>query len=81
MQVANQVAARERRETPRPHRDGVVLALGRRRATFLPQMWETFPDRVEFIEALKDKAGLPGGEWHPDTRLLRYTVTKITDQL
>lgn len=63
----------------RPHEDGIVLALGGRRATFLPQMWDTFPDQAEFIGELKRKAGLPRDLWHPELRLYRYTVTKLVD--
>ena len=60
----------------RPGVDGVILEQGPRRGTFLPQVWETLPDRRRFVEELKRKAGLPA-----DTRLLhckvwRYQVMK-----
>ena len=59
-----------------PGVDGVVLELGRRRATFLPQVWESLPDPRDFIGALKRKAGLPADFWSPEIRVSRYTVAK-----
>jgi len=50
-------------ERLRPQVDGVVLAHGRQRATFLPQVWERVPDPVQFIEMLCSKAGLPADAW------------------
>ena len=32
-----------------PHRDGVVLELGSRRATFVPQVWESLPEPRHFL--------------------------------
>jgi len=59
--------------------DGVVLEVGRRRATFLPQVWEQLPTPEAFLGALKNKAGLPEDFWGPDVRLYRYTVTKYEE--
>lgn len=57
-----------------PHRDGVILQAGRRRATFLPQVWEQLPEPRAFLAALKRKAGLPETYWGPDVRVSRYRV-------
>ena len=59
-----------------PGVDGVVLELGRRRATFLPQVWESLPDPRDFIGALKRKAGMPADFWSAEMRVSRYTVAK-----
>jgi AmmeMemoRadiSam system protein A len=60
----------------RPGVDGVILALGERRATFLPQVWETLGEPRQFLAALKRKAGLPEGFWSERMRFARYRVTK-----
>ena len=60
----------------RPGVDGVILEYGRRRATFLPQVWDTIGEPRGFLEALKHKAGLPPGFWHPRVNVARYSVTK-----
>ena len=46
-----------------PHRDGVVLRIGGRGATFLPQVWEQLPDRAEFLSHLAAKAGCTPSAW------------------
>lgn len=60
----------------RPAVDGVVLELGARRATFLPQVWESLPDPRAFVGALKRKAGLPADFWSAGLRVSRYTVAR-----
>ena len=47
----------ELRARLRPGIDGVTLELAERRATFLPQVWETLPEPGDFLAALKHKAG------------------------
>ncbi|HEY0556126.1 MAG TPA: AmmeMemoRadiSam system protein A [Thermoanaerobaculia bacterium] len=60
----------------RPGIDGVVFEYGSHRSTFLPQVWEQLPDPRDFLDHLRQKAGLPGGFWAPEVRLSRYTVRK-----
>ena len=50
-----------------PHRDGVVLKLGARCATFLPQVWEQLPDPREFLDHLARKAGGAAGDWRGES--------------
>jgi AmmeMemoRadiSam system protein A len=63
----------------RPHVDGVVLTLGGRRATFLPQVWRKLPAPAEFMAHLKAKAGLPMDVWHPEMEIERFTLQKWGD--
>ena len=60
----------------RPGTDGIILTRGARRATFLPQVWETLPEPRQFLAQLKLKAGLPGDFWDDEMRLARYAVSK-----
>ena len=60
----------------RPGLDGLIIEYGRRRATFLPQVWDALPDPREFLAALKRKAGLPEDFWSPQMNVSRYGVTK-----
>jgi uncharacterized protein len=46
-----------------PHVDGVILRDGFRRATFLPQVWEKIPNRVEFLNYLCHKMGAGEDAW------------------
>ena len=56
----------------RPGIDGLIVELGRRAATFLPQVWEQLPEPEDFLYHLLRKAGLPGDYWSPDLRCSRY---------
>ena len=59
----------------RPHQDGVVLTVGGRRATFLPQVWEQLPVAETFLDHLAAKAGLRPTAWRePGTRIMIYHV-------
>lgn len=46
-----------------PLRDGVIIEKGRYGATYLPQVWEDFADKEDFLSSLCEKAGLPPDEW------------------
>jgi len=61
----------------RPGIDGIYLEYQHMTATYLPQVWESLADPLEFLASLRQKAGLPARFWHPDIRLSRYTVEKF----
>ncbi len=46
-----------------PNEDGVLLHIGPRTATFLPQVWAQLPDKVKFLEHLSQKAGCEPSAW------------------
>jgi hypothetical protein len=58
----------------RPGVDGLILEDGERRATFLPAVWEQLPRAVDFVRALKRKAGLREDDWPLTLRFSRYTT-------
>lgn len=60
-----------------PHRDGVVLEDGHRRATFLPQVWEELPDPREFLSHLCLKMGAPADLWQH--RLLEVSIYQVEE--
>ena len=55
----------------RPGEDGLILEADGRRATFLPQVWQSVPDTRVFLGELLRKAGLPA-----DTALARCTISR-----
>jgi len=59
--------------------DGLILELGSRRSTFLPQVWDALPGARDFVDELKRKAGLPREYWSDELRFSRYTVEKFTE--
>jgi AmmeMemoRadiSam system protein A len=61
----------------RPHVDGVILRDGRRRATFLPQVWEKIPDPAEFLDNLCYKMGVSDNTWR--VRHLEVLVYQVEE--
>lgn len=58
-----------------PEKDGVVLKVGDRGATYLPQVWEQIPDKAQFLDSLSVKAGCPAGAWRTGpTAVFTYHV-------
>lgn len=60
----------------RPGIDGLTLDYRHRRATFLPQVWDSLPEAHAFVAALKRKLGVGAGFWSDELRISRYTVRK-----
>src|SRR5947208_1589354 len=56
--------------------EGPILEAGGRRATFLPQVWESIADTRQFLDELMRKAGVPAGTRLARCRLSRYRVIK-----
>jgi AmmeMemoRadiSam system protein A len=63
----------------RPGIDGLILAEGARRGTFLPSVWESLATTTDFLQHLKLKAGLPGGYWSDTIKVWRYTTESFGD--
>lgn len=61
----------------RPRTDGLLLEHGRRRSTFLPQVWEQLPEPEVFLSQLLEKAGLPADYWSGGLRFSRYQSTSF----
>ena len=60
----------------RPGEDGIILECDGRRATFLPQVWETLPDPEQFLAHLKQKAEIPAGVRTTRCTVRRYGALK-----
>ncbi len=64
----------------RPGIDGVTLKLDHRRATFLPQVWESYPDPRVFLSLLCQKMGHAGDAWrNPHLQVETYQAVVIEE--
>lgn len=61
-----------------PHIDGLVVSVGRSRATFLPSVWQQAPDPSRFVALLWVKGGFDPRSWPRGVRLHRYRTTVFT---
>jgi len=64
-----------------PGTDGLVIFADGRRATFLPQVWETLPDPRQFLAALKAKCGLADDYWSEQLEFQRYRTTSYAESV
>jgi AMMECR1 domain-containing protein len=63
-----------------PYRDGVVLRMDGRTATYLPQVWEQIPDKTRFLDTLAEKAGAAADDWRaPGTQVFIYRVESFKE--
>ena len=64
-----------------PGRDGVLLKRGGHQATFLPQVWEQFSSKEEFLRQLSLKARGGADLWsQPGTEVLVYQVEAFKER-
>jgi MEMO1 family protein len=57
-----------------PGKDGIILEKGFSRSTFLPQVWDQLSDKVEFLEHLSMKGGMPRDGWKTATVKRYYAI-------
>lgn len=62
-----------------PGRDGLILAEGRRRGTFLPSVWGALPEPGDFLRHLKMKAGLAPEYWSDAVEVWRYRTESFSE--
>ena len=57
---------------------GIILKKGFSSSTFLPQVWQDLPDKIDFLEHLSRKAGLSKDDWK-DAEISFYRVESIEE--
>ena len=65
-----------------PHKHGVIVQQGNKRATFLPQVWEKFDRKSDFMAQLCKKAGLKEDAWRlpkEKVQVFVYEVMSFTE--
>ena len=60
-----------------PAIDGLIIRDGNYQSVFLPDVWEQLPDKKEFLEQLKLKAGLPKDYFSESLEAFKFKTTKI----
>jgi AmmeMemoRadiSam system protein B/AmmeMemoRadiSam system protein A len=63
----------------RPGIDGVILTNGSHQSTFLPQVWEQLPDKIQFLEHLSIKGSMPKDGWKTSTVKV-YSVEHFAEE-
>ncbi len=58
--------------------DGIVIRDGNRQGVFLPAVWKQLPDKAEFLNNLKIKAGMSPSYWSNRIKVYRFRVVEIS---
>jgi AmmeMemoRadiSam system protein B/AmmeMemoRadiSam system protein A len=61
----------------RPHKDGLIIQDGSRRALFLPSVWEKLPEKEQFLGHLKLKAGMSADHWSGSFQAWRFITEGV----
>ena len=62
-----------------PNVDGVIIHDGNRQGLFLPSVWAQIPDKREFLNNLKLKAGMSPSFWSNDIQVYRFYTVEIKE--
>ncbi len=64
-----------------PGVDGVILTVDEATSSYLPELWDTFPDPVDFLSRLCEKAGLAPDRWReaPYPVIETYRATRFEE--
>lgn len=62
-----------------PGTDGLVLRDGDRQGLLLPSVWKQLPNKKEFLNNLKIKAGLSPSYWSPKVKVYRFRTVEIKE--
>ena len=60
-----------------PKVDGLILQDGNRIGLFLPSVWLEIPNKTDFLNNLKIKAGLTPGYWSDNIKIYRFRTVEI----
>ena len=72
---------KELMEKLEPGRDGVILITSYGQSTYLPQVWDQLPDKVEFLTRLSQKHGALGDQWKKSgTQVKTYHALKMVHE-
>ena len=63
-----------------PGTDGLIIAEGKKRALFLPVVWESLGKAEDFLAHLKIKAGLAKDYWSESFEVRRFITEQVSTQ-
>lgn len=61
----------------KPNIDGLVILSGDREGFMMPQDWQKFRDKEDFITELKIRAGLSPNYWSDDIKIFKFRTVEV----
>ena len=62
-----------------PHQDGIIIRDNGHQAVYLPAVWDELPDKREFLNSLKVKAGLPKDHFSHTLEAYKFSTIYIKE--
>ena len=62
----------------RPGVDGLIIEDHKKRSLFLPSVWDQLPEPIDYLEHLKNKAGMGTGHWSDTFTARRFIAGEIS---
>ena len=63
-----------------PDKDGIILLENEHQSVYLPSVWAEIPDKKEFINSLKQKAGLEADYWSDTIQAYRFETISFEEE-
>ena len=63
-----------------PFEDGIIIRDGKYQSVYLPSVWEQIPNKVDFLNNLKIKAGLPPTHFSSTFEAFKYSTVYIKEK-
>ena len=63
-----------------PNKDGIIIIDGEHQGVYLPSVWEEIPDKKEFLNSLKVKAGLTEDYWSKELKAYRFETIYLKEE-
>ena len=63
-----------------PNKDGIIIIDGEHQGVYLPSVWEEIPDKKEFLNSLKVKAGLTEDYWSNELKAYRFETIYLKEE-
>ena len=63
-----------------PYEDGIIIRDGNHQAVYLPSVWEQIPNKVDFLNNLKIKAGLAPNHFSSTFEAFKYSTVYIKEK-
>ena len=64
-----------------PYEDGIIIRDGNHQAVYLPSVWEQIPNKVDFLNNLKIKAGLAPNHFSSTFEAFKYSTVYIKEKI
>jgi hypothetical protein len=63
-----------------PKKDGLIIIDGEHQGVYLPSVWDEIPEKKDFLNSLKEKAGLSADYWSDNLKAYRFETIYLKEE-